>query len=110
MVNASSAARRTPFCRGFSTGYVAVPLLDAKPRATTLYASDRGPSGRQGGSMTAMRVALLTAFSVAVWAAPEAQALVLGGKKAASDCYLTFEGITGTAPTIECTDGSECDA
>ena len=61
--------------------------------------------------MTVKRVVLLTLLSVALWAAPRAQAQVLGGGPAASDCYLTFEGITQTAPGIvACTDGSGCDA
>ena len=61
--------------------------------------------------MTVKRVALLTLLSVALWATPPAQAQVLGGGKAASDCYLSFEGITETAPgTVACTDGGGCDA
>src|SRR5437867_7294821 len=66
---------------------------------------------QQGGSMAVKHVALLTLLSVALWATPPAQAQVLGGGKAASDCYLSFEGITETAPgTVACTDGSACDA
>src|SRR5256885_12340232 len=66
---------------------------------------------QQGGSMAVKRVALLTLLSVALWATPPAQAQVLGGGKAASDCYLSFEGITETAPgTVACTDGGGCDA
>src|SRR2546427_9341542 len=66
---------------------------------------------QQGGSMTVKRVALLTLLSVALWATPPAQAQVLGGGKAASDCYLSFEGITETAPgTVACTDGDGSDA
>src|SRR5213593_1236886 len=65
---------------------------------------------QQGGSMTVKRVALLTLLSVALWATPPAQAQVLGGGKAASDCYLSFEGITETAPgTVACTDVGGCD-
>ena len=61
--------------------------------------------------MAVKRVALLTLLSVALWATPPAQAQVLGGGKAASDCYLSFEGITETAPgTVACTDGGGCDA
>src|SRR5439155_21782885 len=66
---------------------------------------------QQGGSMAVKRVALLTLLAVALWATPPAQAQVLGGEKAPSDCYLSFEGITDTAPgTVACTDGSRCDA
>jgi len=61
--------------------------------------------------MTAQRVALLTLLSIGLWAAPRARAQELGGGPAASDCYLTFEGITETAPrTVACFDGSSCDA
>src|SRR2546426_12340717 len=60
--------------------------------------------------MTVKRVALLSLLSVALWAPPGVQARVLGGGNPASDCDLTFEGITGTAPKVECTDGSSCDA
>jgi len=61
--------------------------------------------------MIAKRVVLLTLLSVGLWAAPQARAQELGGGPAASDCYLTFEGITETAPrTVACFDGSSCDA
>jgi hypothetical protein len=59
--------------------------------------------------MTNVRVALLALSAVGVWTTAPVQATVLGGGKAASDCYVTYEGIEGSAPKVECGDGTACD-
>lgn len=60
--------------------------------------------------MTRNRLVLPLVCAVALWVAPQAEARVLGGKNPKSDCYVVYEGVTGTAPNVECSDGSSCDS
>jgi hypothetical protein len=56
-------------------------------------------------------LALVAGCLLAASAARPALAVVLGGGPEASDCYVTFDGISAAnGRTAECRDGSACDA
>jgi hypothetical protein len=62
--------------------------------------------------MTSARVACLALCAVTFAGTSAVRATTPGGKKLASDCYLTFEGIEpieGSRSKVECGDGGACD-
>jgi hypothetical protein len=54
---------------------------------------------------------LVLALASLIGAATPAAAVVLGGGPAATDCWVTFEGITAAGGhVVQCADGDACDA